>query len=446
MFQRSENAEDPNEGGGTQAHGASADSDVTWETVLSNSKIVSAEPSRVEEDAEETQVLTLEEDQSDDAHGPTPVVAAADETQVFSSTDDVEPSSQPEPAMEVQHTEEAQSVVADDAPADADTQRSGGAVDAEEPYFGFEEAVSVSDRSFPSSIPDGLEEPVQLVTHAQRRAQSVVVEEDALVAQEAMQEDAEETQVLRRSLLVSTPSGTEEGTAEGGVRGGTASVTAVGAVAQSHGSDTTPSFEEAMSDKPKVSYFEESLQPELPSRALPRVLSVLLTLIFTPIAWYLVADAAARLAFATDNPMVTGVINPAALGELLAGVIAVVILAILAAQSSLGLIVAGTLVIGVGVPFLVIPGIVRNTGFWGVTRLEEFNAFGSNVSNHFMATGFTGLFVVLGTFLLAFGIALSTVRRTGRSEERQRVLVSEANPPGLKARWARKATAKAQSN
>ncbi len=477
MFQRGENAEDPGEGEETGARDAPFDSEITWETVLADGKIASGQTRQQTQDTEETQVLTSVETVDGASTDETQVFAATDETQIYGVMSEQKDSAEPTPSVvreqpapaadpapafepvltsdpapafdptpvfeEVTASDVQATAVPESAPADAEPTPAEDKV--EEPYFGFEETVSLSDQSYPSSIPDGLEEPVQLVTRAQRRAESVVVEEDALVAQESAPRDAEDTQVLRRSLLVATAPATGQEDVEVKVEETVGLPPTVGAVAQTPAPDAAPSFEDAMSDKPKVTYFEESLQPELQSRALPRVLAVLLTLIFTPIAWYLIADAAARLAFAPGNPMVSGVLNLAALGELLAGIIALIILAILAAQSSLGLIITGALVIGLGVPFLVVPGLVQETGYWGVTRLEEFNTFGANVTNHFMATGFTGLFLVFGSFLLAFGIALSSVRRTGRSEERQRAIVAESNPPGLKARWARKATEKAQS-
>lgn len=311
---------------------------------------------------------------------------------------------------------------------------------APETYFGFEETVSVADHSFPSAIPAELEEPVQIETRSDRHSQNVVVEEDALIQEPQIPTGDEDTQLLRRSLLGAPPAATPPVAA-------TQSSTEIMEVAPVSAVATfgsSPSFEDAMSQQQSVTYTEDSLQPELPSRALPRLLSVLLTLVFAPIAWYLVADAAARLAFAPGNPMLTGVLNIAALGELVAGLIAIIIIAILAAQSSLGLIVVGVITLGLGIPFLVVPAIVQSSGFWGVTSLEDFNTFGANVVNHFMATGFTGLFLVLGTLMIAFGVALASARRAGRSEEFQRAVVAETNPPGLKARWGRKATQKSQ--
>lgn len=377
MFQRNENPEDA----GTE----DSDSDVTWESVLTGEDI--EVPVAVSGNTEE-------------------LVGAATAPDSYSRDEQAPP--------------------AETSP--------------EETYFGFEDTVSVSDHSFPSTIPSEMEEPVQIETRAERRAQSVFVEEDALVQETPAVTGEEDTQLLRRSLLATAPA--ETAPVVSAVQS-TTEIFETRPTPPGSAPTAAPSFEDAISQTTAVTYTEDSLQPELPSRALPRVLSVLLTLIFTPIAWYLIADAAARLAFAPNNPMVSGILNIAALGELVAGLIAVIIIAILAAQSSLGLVVVGVLTVGVGIPFLVVPSLVQSSGYWGVTSLENFNAFGANIVNHFMTTGFTGLFTVLGTLMIAFGVALASARRTGRNEEFQRAIVAETNPPGLKARWGRKATQKA---
>ena len=275
----------------------------------------------------------------------------------------------------------------------------------DESFAGFEENVAVLD-------------PHSEAPHSRfgSGVSAATVTQEALVV-----EDSDETtQVLRRSLLTS-----EEvvPTSQAGT------------------------FEEAMSkaQPDPIAEVAAEVAPTIAGRGLPRFLSLLLTLIFTPIAWYLVSDAAARLAFATDNPMVTGIVNKAALGELFAGLIAIAIIALLAAQSSLGLIVAGAITLAVGVPFLFIPALVSDTGYWGLTRLANWNDFGANVSNHFLATGFTGLFFALGFLMIALGWALAWTRRTGRQEEALRIVVATENPAGLKARWARKATENAHS-
>ena len=321
-------------------------------------------------------------------------------------------------------SEEIDAEIAGFEPATEDTSRffdNDASSRTEDEFIGFEENVSVSDRSFSAAS-----QPVEDVL-AQRTATPVdgVVEVEEAVTVEETVEDP--TQVLRRSFVQGDSASPQPEPTPG-----------------FHPTEGTATFEEAMSTPAQDYTFEGEALPVLPGRALPRFLSVLLTLIFTPVAWYLVADSAARLAFATDNPMTSGIVNVAALGELLAGLIALAIIAILAAQSSLGLIVVGVLVMAAGAPFLFVPGLVADTGYWGASNIANWNDFGGNIANHFLTSGFTGLLFVFGFLMVAFGWVIAAVRRTGRSEEALRISVATTNPNAMKARWGRKATEKAQ--
>ena len=298
----------------------------------------------------------------------------------------------------------------------------------EDDFMGFEENISVADTDF--SRP----------TLASQRGTAVGeagVTDEVTTNTPAVDnfEEEDATQVLRRSLI-------QGDAATETVVEAASAATLAGGTSTLHPAAAT--FEEAMTTaRPSITFEAEAL-PVLPSRAMPRVLSVLFTLLFAPVAWYLLADAAARLAFAQGNPMVSGNINAAALGELFAGLIAVTIIAILAAQSSLGLIVVGTLVMIAGAPFLVVPALVGETGYWGATAIADWNDFGGNIANHFLASGFTGLLFAFGFLMVALGWVIAAVRRTGRSEEALRISVATTNPHAMKARWARKATEKAQ--
>lgn len=313
---------------------------------------------------------------------------------------------------------------------------------SDEDFLGFSENVAVSQTEPPAAAENlpadavpaaGAAHPPVINASQPARVPSDVDDSPAPIFDEVEEvttrstPDSETTQVLRRSLI----SGPSAPTAP--------------AVSTPPTADTS-TFEEAMATPSPDLVDEVDNPPALPGRGLARFLSVVLTLIFTPVAWYLVADSSARLAFAPNNPMISGNVNAAALAELLAGLIAVAIIALLAAQSSLGLIVTGVLVMALGVPFLVIPQLVTETGYWGVTNLANWNDFGSNVSSHFATTGFTGIFFALGFLMVALGWVIAAVRRTGRQEEALRLVVASENPDGLKARWARKATQRGQQH
>ncbi len=306
----------------------------------------------------------------------------------------------------------------------------------DEDFLGFDENVTVATGEFPTT--DIGDTPTRHFSGVSAVEQAGVLSpvQDEVDADFEVTADAgeETTQVLRRSLL--NPESTEADSAD-------AAVEELGFTQVAVEGDTSASgatFEDAIAVPAPDIVAEVEAAPTLPSRALPRFLSVVLTLIFMPVAWYLIADAAARLAFAPDNPMVTGNLNFAALAELFAGLLAVAIIALLAAQSSLGFIVVGVAIMALGTPFLFFPEFVRSLD---VERLASWNDFGANVASHFLTTGYTGLFFVTGFTMVALGWVIAATRRAGRAEESLRIVVASENPSGMRARWARKATEKA---
>lgn len=303
-------------------------------------------------------------------------------------------------------------------------------------YMGFQDTVSVSTESYPATITEEESVETQVLPQdvlSNRSPEEAIKEvpseaeyyEASVEASESPAKDdpvvVEDTAVLRRSLLEPTVETTTE----------------------------TPEPVRIIEDDFQETIIEGSEEleggtvlPELASKARPRLLAAVVTIFLTPIMWYLLSDAAARLAFADDNPMVSGVVNPAALAELGAGLLIVVLVALLAAQSSIGLFLAGAVVMALGVPFLAAPAWTEGL-FDYLNVVENFNAFGANVVAHLRFTGFTGILVMAGFAMIAAGWALASVRRQGRKEEATRAEVAKVNPPGLKARWARKATEKA---
>lgn len=187
---------------------------------------------------------------------------------------------------------------------------------------------------------------------------------------------------------------------------------------------------------------DATVLPTIRSKSGTRWLTSILTLLFTPVAWYLLSDAGARLAFAPGNPWETTAINPAALIELAVGLVVVALIAFLAAQSSLGLLISGALMFALGLIFLVSPSFAGQMVADNLTGIRNLNAFGGNVVGCLELTGFSGLLAVAGFFMGALALALAYVRRAGRREEATRALVAATNPEGLKAHWARKATSR----
>lgn len=155
-----------------------------------------------------------------------------------------------------------------------------------------------------------------------------------------------------------------------------------------------------------------------PSRTGAHVWALVLTLLLTPVAWYLVADAGARLTLPAGNPWDTGNLNLAALLELGGGLLVLAVVLLAARWSSLGAIVTGSLVIVLGVPFLAVPTQTQEVLGRVTTWLEGLGDFGGNVAHHLAASGSTGRLVVVGVALILLGVVSHGARRKGRRDVR----------------------------
>ena len=181
------------------------------------------------------------------------------------------------------------------------------------------------------------------------------------------------------------------------------------------------------------SIFEEAtVVPEVPSRVGARVWSFFLTLIGVPAAWYLLTDSAARLTLAQDNPVATGVINPAALIELGAGVIVAILVVMVTIRSSLGALIFGILAMAGGIFFLAAPAVTADFMEPAYNWLTAFNAFGGNVAHHIQWTGYTGVMAVSGLILFIIGLTSIFARRDGRREQEIRTQIEQLAPGTLK--------------
>ena len=188
--------------------------------------------------------------------------------------------------------------------------------------------------------------------------------------------------------------------------------------------------------------FEGStLRAEVPSRTGAHWGSLIGHLLLVPIAWFLLADAGARLTLSEGAAMTSGVWSPLALAELLGGVLVAVILLLLVTRSSLGAWVSGVLVAAAGLPWLLVPGLTAERLLPALRSLNGWNAFGTNLAHHLQASGYTGRLLLLGLGLIGAGILSHTLRRTGRKEEALRAEVEKVNPAGahFTARERRKA-------
>ncbi len=255
-------------------------------------------------------------------------------------------------------------------------------------------------------------------------------------ADEPAESDTTQTFVRRRSLVTPTsPAPVEEAETAWRPRAESA------AAPEPTRPSTTPStLDDAIFEGATV-------VPEVPRRTAAHVWGLILTLILTPLAWYLLADAGARMTLATDSPMTTGVVNMAAVLELLGGLLVGALLILLAIRSSLGAQVVGALIAVVGAPWVAAPGWTADLVLPFMEKLVGWNTLGGNIAHHLQASGYSGRLLVLGLALLLVGFLSHRVRRVGRAEEATRAQVERVNPEGayLTARERRRAAKAAKA-
>lgn len=182
---------------------------------------------------------------------------------------------------------------------------------------------------------------------------------------------------------------------------------------------------------------------EMPSRTGAHWISFLGFLLLTPVAWFLAADAGARMTLADSAPMYTGIASFQALGELAGAVLVCVILFALARRSSLGAWIMGVLTLAAGLPWVLAPGVTASSLLSALTSLSQTGPVGANLMHHLQASGYSGRFVVLGALLMGVAYVSHSARRTGRAEEALRTLLETTNPAeAFYSKRARKRAAK----
>lgn len=173
-----------------------------------------------------------------------------------------------------------------------------------------------------------------------------------------------------------------------------------------------------------------TVQAEVPSRTGSHWASLLLHLLLLPAAWFLLADAGARLTLNDAGSVATGGFSPIAVGELAGGILLVLVLFLLARKSSLGPWFSGVLTTLVGLPWLVVPGLTGQFLLPHLRWLSSSSALGQNLSHHLQASGYSGRLLLAGFVLMGVGALSHSVRRIGRDEEALRAEVEKINPAG----------------
>lgn len=182
---------------------------------------------------------------------------------------------------------------------------------------------------------------------------------------------------------------------------------------------------------------------EMPSRTGAHWISFLGFLLLTPVAWFLAADAGARMTLADSAPMYTGIASFQALGELAGAVLVCVVLFALARRSSLGAWIMGVLTLAAGLPWVLAPGVTASSLLGALTSLSQTGPVGANLMHHLQASGYSGRFVVVGALLMGVAYVSHSARRAGRAEEALRTSLETTNPAeAFYSKRARKRAAK----
>lgn len=160
-----------------------------------------------------------------------------------------------------------------------------------------------------------------------------------------------------------------------------------------------------------------SVLPGPRSRARAHVWGVVLSVLLLPLAWYLIADGGARLAPQLSEALAADLAGGL---EFAAGLLVLAVVFLTARWSSVGVIVAGSLLVVLGVPFLVAPAWAWDLAAPVTEAVAGWHQLGTNAVAHFTADTVTGRLVLYGLALIVLGVVSHGARRQGRREEKAR--------------------------
>src|SRR5699024_2046263 len=138
------------------------------------------------------------------------------------------------------------------------------------------------------------------------------------------------------------------------------------------------------------------------SRAQSHWWVVLITLVFTPPAWYLITDGGERWANARE--VTPEAIHFGALVEIAGGLILLAAVLIGTRWSSVGPIIVGSIAAAIGAAFLAIPQMVEDFLAEYSDIFTRLGQFGQNVYDHLLMDGNAGRILAYGVVLIFAGV------------------------------------------
>ena len=152
------------------------------------------------------------------------------------------------------------------------------------------------------------------------------------------------------------------------------------------------------------------------SRAETHWAGVLIAVVLFPVAWFLVHDGAASLT--GGNPSAwPAAASPVGALEILGGTAACAAALFMISRSSLGAFVVGALSTVIGLPFVLMPGVVRSILGPTVDRLQAHSDLGRALSTYVMDDGLSGRFILMGVLTIMVAVVAHLARRSGQREQ-----------------------------
>lgn len=198
-----------------------------------------------------------------------------------------------------------------------------------------------------------------------------------------------------------------------------------------------PAFE--LEDDPFAALVSAPIEPvEIPEhhRGWAHVGVFFLSLVLIPSAWYVFADAAAKITDGEASQWATGVLNTPAMLEMLGAAAIGLLIALSVRASSLGAWIWGLAVTSLGATALVSPYTVKEYILKPLENaIGDYNAFTANLVDYLRADLSTGRIFIYGIGLLLISFVAHSVRRRAMKEGelRGRALESQERSGAAKA-------------
>lgn len=157
------------------------------------------------------------------------------------------------------------------------------------------------------------------------------------------------------------------------------------------------------------------------SRAAAHWWSILISIVFVPLAWYLVADGGERMSWNLTNGQPFNWAGPA---ELAGGALCLFFVLLAARWSSVGAILVGSVGALAGIAFIIFNAeAMELVAQYQGTLVQALNQLGQNIVDHLLADARSGRLAIYGIALIMVGVVSHGARRQGRREERRKAAI-----------------------